>query len=201
MNCNGAKELINLELDGLLSAAEREALSRHLQLCPGCFKYREQLEGAVRQLMNLKRGTAPMGFHREVMARIARLSPHRQPSLAYLPGGLVACLVGLLGLLLLFIPLAGYWPAPGEYMPAPAEVEIDTELPQVSPTIDTVANQAVALLDTLLQGTTMIRLEFIIGTCLILASAWAMLLYLLAEAERPLAATMAIKVRKARPHA
>ena len=54
MNCIEAIELVTDYLEGALPDAERRRLEAHLQSCPGCTEYLEQMKMVARSLGGLR---------------------------------------------------------------------------------------------------------------------------------------------------
>lgn len=197
MNCEDMTAFINLEIDGMLPEAEREAFARHLRLCPVCAERKRQLTETAQLLTNLDKVSLPRGFAQAVMASIPSVS--RAPAFYHLKGALASALIGILGLLLLLLPLAGYGTSMSVYDVPQAEVEADTELLQVSSPIDNATTQTVDFFDSLLDAVASVRFEFIAGTCLILASVALAFSYLMNEAiDRPLPSAALVGMRRVR---
>jgi predicted anti-sigma-YlaC factor YlaD len=53
MRCAKARKLISDELDGLLTPNKKEALQLHLESCPGCREFRQDLAAIVEKAMSL----------------------------------------------------------------------------------------------------------------------------------------------------
>lgn len=196
MKCDEFTELINLEIDGLLTAHQTEKLHSHLHSCPECVAKRVALRRASRQLAALKAVRLPPGFHRMVMARIEELAPERIAHFGR--NALIGAVIGVLGFLLLLLPLLGHSSTPpAELSVSQVETEVESDLPQITPAVDDLTNASVSIFDSVLQNTSAVRVEFIVGTCLILVSMWAMFLYLIDQEER----TAAGYTAKDRQHA
>ena len=54
MNCIEAVELVTDYVEGALPDAERRRLEAHLQSCPGCTEYIEQMKMVARSLGGLR---------------------------------------------------------------------------------------------------------------------------------------------------
>ncbi|MBI2908577.1 MAG: zf-HC2 domain-containing protein [Chloroflexi bacterium] len=196
MNCNEIVELINLEIDGVLPESEQETLARHLRLCHDCAERGRQLRETARLLSTLPKASLPASFAQAVMARLPSIS--RKPALFDLRGSVAAALMGILGLLLLF--LAGYGAGSNHYVFPQTEVELDTELAQVTSPLEGVTSETEAAFDSLLDAIESVPLEFVIGMCLILGSTALLFLHLMNQAtESPTAAL--VRIRRPRHHA
>jgi anti-sigma factor RsiW len=53
VSCQELVELVTDYFEGALTAAEREAVDAHLDLCPGCVTYLEQMRATIRVTRNL----------------------------------------------------------------------------------------------------------------------------------------------------
>ena len=98
MNCQDIKKLINLELDGLASDGEKQAILAHTESCPACSREKEELVAygqAMKRLFSAAEvPAASAGLYRSLERRIAE-RPFFLGSLGRLwaPAGVVAALV------------------------------------------------------------------------------------------------------------
>ena len=103
MNCENFEEVLNAELDNLLSPAERQELANHLQACRNC---RHSAQG-YRQLKELMAQFAPVqvpkGFTELVMARIRALPAYSQNQDRYSVVGFSMALVASVAALFLLL--------------------------------------------------------------------------------------------------
>ena len=103
MNCENFEEVLNAELDNLLSPAERQELATHLQSCRNC---RHSAQG-YRQLKELMAQFAPVqvpkGFTEMVMARIRALPTYSQNQESYSIVGFSMALVASVAAMFLFL--------------------------------------------------------------------------------------------------
>lgn len=111
MNCQQARDLMSLYLDGELLAAERTELEEHLRQCDDCRYELAELEALVDALGSLPEEPLPAGFRDRLHSRLVRTSwrlawAPRLRRLLPVPGSLhvswvravaVACLLVFLG--------------------------------------------------------------------------------------------------------
>ncbi|MBI2944048.1 MAG: FecR domain-containing protein [Candidatus Wallbacteria bacterium] len=78
MNCERVKELLEQSEAGPLSAADRSAVSSHVEGCSGCREHREALEQTVRALASVTLEPFPEHRSRKIMALVRELPPPRR---------------------------------------------------------------------------------------------------------------------------
>lgn len=66
--CTEEVELITDYLEGVLPAAETQRLERHLETCPGCTEYLEQMRTIAGSLADLERDAIPAAVRDELLA-------------------------------------------------------------------------------------------------------------------------------------
>lgn len=152
MNCQQARDLLSLYVDGELPATERSGLEEHLERCEDCRCELEELRALVDALGSLPEEPLPTGFGERLHARLVRRSWRAvvAPSLGrLLPASFsevsfspvwmravaVACLVVFLGSSL--VALAGlgrgWWSPTASSFPGPWPVAGDRgQLPSAS---------------------------------------------------------------------
>ena len=100
MTCEEAAELLSAQLDGALTAEEKQALAHHLQGCPACRAVSEELRAIHLAFETLEPIPAPEHLAGDVMAELegAKVVPlFRRPAFKA-AAGLAACLVLCVGL-------------------------------------------------------------------------------------------------------
>jgi len=78
MNCENFEEILNAEMDNLLSPAERQELVKHLESCRNCRKSAETFRKLKELFPHLEQMDVPEGFTERVMARIRALPSYSQ---------------------------------------------------------------------------------------------------------------------------
>ena len=66
--CIEEVELITDYLEGALSPAQTRRLERHLETCPGCTEYLEQMRALAGSLRGLGEGSLPPGMRDRLIA-------------------------------------------------------------------------------------------------------------------------------------
>ena len=120
MDCRLFARQVQLDIDGLLSAIEREDMLQHAQVCPSCAALLQDMTELAGLLSTrLKAVEAPAGFAQDVMAALPQLPAKRAAGFkvfrpAWQRWGVVAAAAALL----LAAGLNGLWPGqPGETPP------------------------------------------------------------------------------------
>ena len=75
MNCVGAIDLMDVALEGALPEDTRVGFDDHLERCPRCRNYLEQLTVTVRTLGRLSRADVPNPRRAELLERFRRGPP------------------------------------------------------------------------------------------------------------------------------
>jgi hypothetical protein len=96
MDCETARRLVELELEGSLNAEGARALNEHALGCPGCAVLRAELLAIDRILSDERLERGPEGLASVVLARIARSEGRRLPEPVVVA---IAATVGLGGAL------------------------------------------------------------------------------------------------------
>jgi len=78
MDCDSARRLVELELEGDLDAEGARALNEHARGCPACAALRAELLAIDRILLSERLERAPEGFAAAVMVQVARGGAGRQ---------------------------------------------------------------------------------------------------------------------------
>jgi anti-sigma factor RsiW len=78
MDCDSARRLVELELEGSLEGADALALDGHARGCPGCAALRAELLAIDRILSDERLERAPEGFAAAVMSEIVRAEARRR---------------------------------------------------------------------------------------------------------------------------
>jgi anti-sigma factor RsiW len=66
--CTEEVEIMTDYLEGALPAAEARRLERHLETCPGCTEYLEQMRTVAGSLGGLREGSTPTEMRDELLA-------------------------------------------------------------------------------------------------------------------------------------
>jgi anti-sigma factor RsiW len=70
--CVEAVELMTDYLEGTLPPAEKQRLERHLEFCPGCDEYLEQMRTLAGSLGDLSSDSLPAGMRERLIAAFRR---------------------------------------------------------------------------------------------------------------------------------
>lgn len=93
MDCDSARRLVELEVEGALDADGVRALDEHARGCPGCAAFRAEILAIDRILLDERLEHAPEGFAAEVMAKVGASGARRQ-----LPEQVVIAVAAMAGL-------------------------------------------------------------------------------------------------------
>ncbi len=86
MSCDKYREMISARLDGELQKDENMILDRHLQSCPGCSRFAEEL-GAINQLsISVETIKMPTNIEQNLLNKTVRSSGRRKSLFSYLSG-------------------------------------------------------------------------------------------------------------------
>jgi anti-sigma factor RsiW len=73
--CAKVVEIVTDYLEGALSAPEARRLERHLETCPGCTEYLDQMRTIAGSLGGLDADSIPAGMRDAVIAAFRRVRP------------------------------------------------------------------------------------------------------------------------------
>ncbi len=106
MNCNKCKKWIHLYLDGALGPDQEDLFFSHIENCPECASYYEDMVWMLRRMPEEEAGL-PGGFSNRWRGAVARLGqPARRVNYKVLVPALAACLCGVFVVSAVF---AGDW--------------------------------------------------------------------------------------------
>lgn len=75
MNCEKAKELLSLYIDGILDENERTLLEKHLKQCPDCMEEHDKLVAAINALNKLEELEPPDTLKGSIMKKVKQQPP------------------------------------------------------------------------------------------------------------------------------
>ena len=73
--CIQVVELVTEYLDGAMAPAEARALEAHLETCPGCTEYLQQMRAIAGSLRPLSGDALPDGIRDDLLAAFRRARP------------------------------------------------------------------------------------------------------------------------------